>query len=128
QLAELRAHHQEATGALRAEHEGKLTQLEHSLTEQRLTQQVRMQRDLDQLALLGQSEREVLSRQVAVLEDQLVDLRGRYAGSESALASLRIRYEEAAKELSPLRAELRTQSERLATLTQENLGFQDRMQ
>ena len=128
QLAELRAHHHAALGALRAEYEGKLSQLEQQLTEQRLTQQVRMQKDLDQLSQLGHSEREGLSKQVATLEGQLTALRERYAGTESALASLRVRYDEAVSELPQLRAELRTHSERAAALIEENQAFQDRVQ
>jgi len=70
----------------------------------------------------------VMSQQVATLEGQLGELRGRYAASESALGSLRVRHEESAAELLQLRTELRSHGERTAALVVQSQQSEERVQ
>ncbi len=86
------------------------------------------QSQYEKLQQLLASEREVLGRQVATLEQQLNELRTRYAATESNLGSLRVRFDEASVELENVRAETQSRAQREIELKAEVASLEQQVQ
>ena len=86
------------------------------------------QTQYEKLQQLLASERDVLGRQVATLEQQLVELRSRYAATESSLGSLRVRFEETKAELDAVRADSQGFAHRESQLRAEITSLEQQVQ
>ncbi len=114
--------------SLQREQAARLRELEERAQAELVATRTGQQAQYEKLQQLLASEREVLGRQVATLEQQLNELRSRYAATESSLGSLRVRFDETKVELESVRAETQGRAQRESELKAEVASLEQQVQ
>lgn len=128
QAATQSAEHSQKIEALQREQSARLRESEERAQAELVATRTGQQAQYEKLQQLLASEREVLGKQVATLEQQLNELRSRYAATESNLGSLRVRFDETTVELERVRAETQGLAQRESELKAEVASLEQQVQ